>query len=89
MSVDYATAEGTAANGVKFLSTSGTLAFATGETNQTIAVPILNNGFVEGAKTFKVILSNLTNARLARARTSPCPSPRTTPERNSCPPPSR
>src|SRR5262245_4096949 len=62
VSVDYATADGTAANGVDYFATSGTLAFAAGETNQTIVVPILNNGFVEGTRTFKVILSNPTNA---------------------------
>ena len=32
-SVNYATADGTATNGVKYLSTSGTLAFVVGETN--------------------------------------------------------
>lgn len=70
VSVDYATAEGTAANGVKYLSTSGTLAFAAGETNHTITVPILNNGLVEGAKDFQVILSNPTNSVLGAPSTN-------------------
>src|SRR5262245_6065182 len=70
VSVNYTTADGTATNGVKYISTSGTLAFAAGETNQTIVVPILNNGFVEGTKTFKVILSNPTNAGLGTLRTN-------------------
>src|SRR5262245_41045380 len=70
VSVDYATADGTATNGVKYFSTSGTLAFAAGETNQTITVPILNNGFVEGTKTFKMILSNPTNAVLGTPTTN-------------------
>src|SRR5262245_53655807 len=70
VSVDYATADGTATNGVKYISTSGTLAFAAGETNQTIVVPILNNGFVQGTKTFKVILSNPTTAVLGTLLTN-------------------
>ena len=64
VSVDYATADGTATNGLKYTAIAGTLAFGAGETNQTIVVPILNNGFVEGTKTFRVILSNPTNAVL-------------------------
>ena len=64
VSVDYATADGTATNGLKYTATNGTLAFGAGETNQTIVVPILNDGFVEGTKTFQVILSNPTNAVL-------------------------
>ena len=64
VSVDYATADGTATNGLKYTAVSGPLAFGAGETSQTIVVPILNNGFVEGTKTFKVILSNPTNSVL-------------------------
>ena len=64
VSVDYATADGTATNGLKYMATNGTLAFAAGETNQTIVVPILNEGLVEGTKTFAVTLSNPTNAVL-------------------------
>jgi hypothetical protein len=56
--VDYATSDGTAANGVKYTASSGTLNFGLGETNKLIAGPILNNGFVEGAKTFQIALSN-------------------------------
>jgi poly(3-hydroxybutyrate) depolymerase len=70
VSVDYATANGTATNGLKYTAVSGTLAFGAGETNQTIAVPILNEGFVEGTKTFQVILSNPTNAVLGARPTA-------------------
>lgn len=70
MSVEYATADGTATNGLKYISTSGTLAFAAGETNQTIVVPILNEGLVEGTRTFAVTLSNPTNAVLGAATTA-------------------
>ena len=66
MSVDYASANGTAIAGSDYTATNGTLTFAAGETNQTIAVPILNDGFVEPAayETFTVTLSNPTNAVL-------------------------
>src|SRR5664280_823404 len=60
VTVDYSTADGTATNGIKYTAASGTLAFEVGETNQAIMVPILDEGFVEGAKTFKVTLSNPT-----------------------------
>jgi len=70
VSVDYATADGTATNGVNYFSTTGTLAFAAGETNQTMVVPILNNGFFEGPKDFKVMLSNPTNAVLGTPTTN-------------------
>jgi poly(3-hydroxybutyrate) depolymerase len=64
VSVDYATADGTATNGLKYTAVAGTLAFHAGETNQILVVPILNNGLVEGSKNFRVILSNPTNAVL-------------------------
>ncbi len=58
VSVDYATLDGTAIKGVKYIAVSGTLFFAAGETNQPILVPILNNGVIDGSKYFKVTLSN-------------------------------
>jgi hypothetical protein len=60
VSVDYATTNVTAAAGLKYTAVSGTLTFAVGQTNQAIVVPILNEGFVEGAVSFQVILSNPT-----------------------------
>lgn len=70
MSVDYATADGTATNGLKYTAVSGTLAFAVGRTNQTITVPILNEGLVEGTRTFTVTLSNPTNQVLGSQKTA-------------------
>ena len=67
--MDYATADGTATNGFKYTAVFGTLVFAAGETNRTILVPLLNDGVVGGAKNFRVILSNPTNAVLG-TRTS-------------------
>ena len=67
VSVDYATADGTATNGLKYTATNGTLTFAVGETNKTVVVPILNEGFVEGTKYFRVILSNPTGGAVLGA----------------------
>jgi len=58
VSVAFATMDGTATNGLKYCATNGTLTFAAGETNKSIVVPILNNGFVESTKYFRVILSD-------------------------------
>ena len=60
VSVDYASTNGTATAELKYTAVSGTLTFAGGETNKTIVVAILNEGFVEGTQTFQVILSNPT-----------------------------
>jgi len=68
--VDYVSADGTATNGLKYTAASGRLAFGASETNKTIMVPILNEGFVEGTKTFKVFLSNPTVGAVLGARTN-------------------
>ncbi|MCC6822248.1 MAG: hypothetical protein IT579_16075 [Verrucomicrobia subdivision 3 bacterium] len=54
VSVDYASADGTATNGLDYATTNGTLTFLAGETNQVIAVPILNDGIVEATDTVLV-----------------------------------
>jgi hypothetical protein len=43
--VDYETADETAVAGAKYTATSGTLVFATEETNKTVVVQIFNNGY--------------------------------------------
>src|SRR6266487_1995632 len=68
--VDYVTMDGTATNGLKYTAVSGTLAFGTNETSKVIAVPILNNSVVDGAKNFRVILSNPTGSALLGTRTN-------------------
>lgn len=70
VTVDYATTNGTAAAGLKYTAVSGTLTFGPGETNQTIVVPILNEGFVEGTQTFRVLLSNPTGGAVLGSPTS-------------------
>ena len=68
VSVDFATADGSAKAGLDYTATNGTLVFAAGVTNRTFTVPILNDGLVEATETFRVTLSNPTNAVLGIAR---------------------
>ena len=63
VTVDYATAEGTATAGEDYTSTSGTLTFAAGEASKTVSVPILDDDLDEGNETFTLTLSNVEGAR--------------------------
>ena len=67
VTVDYATADGTATAGEDYSSTSGTLTFAAGETSKTVSVPVLDDVVDEGQETFTLRLSNATGARIADA----------------------
>jgi uncharacterized repeat protein (TIGR01451 family)/uncharacterized delta-60 repeat protein len=58
VSVNFATADGSALAGVDYTATSGVLAFATGETNKTFLVPVLDDAIVEGDETVLLTLSN-------------------------------
>ena len=65
VTVDYATADGTATTKDNdYVATSGTLTFAPGETRKTISVDIVGDTTPEVDETFKVVLSNATNAPL-------------------------
>ena len=56
LSVDYATANGTAIAGQDYTATSGTLNFANGETSKTFQIPILDDSTTELEETFTVVL---------------------------------
>ena len=58
VSVDYATANGTALDGSDYNRASGTLNFAAGETTKTFTVPILDDAIDEQNETFTATLSN-------------------------------
>ena len=58
MTVKYATADGTATAGSDYNAASGTLTFAAGETSKTVTVAVRGDTLVEGAETFRVVLSN-------------------------------
>ena len=64
VTVDYATADGTATAGEDYTATSGTLTFATGETSKTVRVPILDDALDEGAETFTLKLTNARGAAI-------------------------
>jgi chitinase len=61
ISVDYATADGTAAAGTDYVGTSGTLNFAPGETSKTVDVTVKGDTTFENDETFGSSLSNLLN----------------------------
>jgi Calx-beta domain len=59
VSVEFATADGTAVGGTDYTATSGTLQWAAGDsTAQTIVVPISNAAPFMGSKAFQVTLSS-------------------------------
>lgn len=60
VTVEYATANGTASFAVDYQSTAGSLAFAAGETARTLSVVINGDLLVEPDETFFVNLSNAT-----------------------------
>jgi len=67
VSVNYATADGTATAGSDYVARSGTLTFAPGTTAQGVAVTVNGDTTVEPNETFSVGLSGASNASIARA----------------------
>lgn len=64
VSVEYATADGTAFAGMDYTAVAGTLNFAPGATSANISVPILNDNLVEDDETFALNLFTPTNGVL-------------------------
>ena len=60
ITVDYATADGTATAGQDYTAVSGTLNFPEGTFSQTITIPILSDQVPEGSEQFSISLSNAT-----------------------------
>jgi hypothetical protein len=58
VSVDYATADGSASSRSDYEKALGTVKFAAGQTSATITLLLNEDSFVEGAETFTVSLSN-------------------------------
>ncbi|WP_157572069.1 beta strand repeat-containing protein [Hydrogenophaga taeniospiralis] len=65
VSVNYATADGTATQPADYTSASGTLTFTPGQTTQTITVQVAGETVPEANETFFVNLSGATNATIA------------------------
>ncbi len=70
VSVDYATADGTAAAGADYTATSGTVRFSPGTTSQALAVAIADDIENESDETFTVTLSNASGGTLATSSAS-------------------
>ena len=64
VTVDYATADGSAQAGADYTATSGTLRFAAGERSKTVSVTVLDDDHDEGEETVTVTLSNASGARI-------------------------
>ena len=67
VTVDYATADGTADAGDDYTAKSGTLSFSAGETSKTISIAIKDDTLNESDETFTVTLSNASGAELETA----------------------
>ncbi|WP_425530276.1 beta strand repeat-containing protein [Xanthomonas campestris] len=67
VSVNYASADGTATAGSDYVARSGTLTFAPGTTAQGVAITVNGDTAVEPNETFSVGLSGASNASIARA----------------------
>jgi hypothetical protein len=68
VSVNYATAKGTAVAGTDFTQTSGTLTFPAGVTSETINVPITTVATGGPTKSFTMNLSSPVNATISRGQ---------------------
>jgi len=66
VSVDYATANGTAIAGSDYVAEAlQTLNFAAGEVSKTVTVDLINDSSAEGAQYFDLVLSNVVGGTLA------------------------
>ena len=68
VSVDYATADGTATSGSDYAATFSTLSFAPGDTSKTITVNVNGDTTVEPDENFFVNLSNAVNAAIGNGQ---------------------
>jgi hypothetical protein len=68
VTVNYATADGTALAGTDYQAASGTLTFAPGQTSQTITVSALANPLAAPPVTFTVNLSGASGAAIAQGQ---------------------
>jgi chitinase len=58
VTVDFATADGTATSVADYVATSGTVTFGAGQTSQTILIPLQIEPGVEATKSFSVVVGN-------------------------------
>ncbi|NBV24849.1 MAG: hypothetical protein EBS05_23385, partial [Proteobacteria bacterium] len=61
VSVQFATANGSAIAGVRYLATNGFLNFSDGQTTKTFSVPLINDTIAQGDQSVVLVLSNPGN----------------------------
>lgn len=64
LTVDYSTSDITATAGADYVPLSGTLAFASGETQKKLRVTVLWDGVLEAVESFKLSLSNASSGTI-------------------------
>jgi hypothetical protein len=64
VTVDFTTTNVTAAASDDYAETNGTMSFAAGETNKTFTADLVNDATQESVETFRIVLSNPTDARI-------------------------
>ena len=69
VTVDYATADGTAVAGQDYLPLSGTLTFPPSTTSQTVSLGVVGNHRYEASRTAQLLLSNPSGGALGTAAT--------------------
>ncbi|WMW77792.1 Ig-like domain-containing protein [Flavobacterium sp. 20NA77.7] len=67
VSVNYATADGTAIAGSDYTLGSGTITFSPGQTTQTITITIINDSAAEATENFTVTITDPVNASILNA----------------------
>jgi Ca2+-binding RTX toxin-like protein len=67
VTVDYATADGSASAGLDYTATSGSLSFTAGETEKFVTVSLLGDAAAEADETLSLTLSNASGAPVARS----------------------
>lgn len=65
ITVQYATAPGTATAGTDYTAVTGTVGFAAGQTSRTLSIPLVNDALDEDDETFLVNLSAPVGATIA------------------------
>ena len=67
ITVNYATADGTAAAGSDYTTTTGALSFTAGQTSKTVNVPVKGDATNEADETFSLTLNTPVNATVGSA----------------------
>ena len=65
VTVDYSTVDGSAEAGTDYTATSGTLTFTPGQAWSAVRVVIIDDSVNDSGQTFKLVLSNASNATIA------------------------